>query len=118
MDEVEADPALFFESDILDIVETDLYDDLFFEDENSAPPVTTISIEALKEKIETLNKEKKEALQQVAELKGKNAKLKQERTVLVNNLSSIFKTAQLEIKRKDMFIKELREENQRLKERR
>ncbi|GAQ88795.1 hypothetical protein KFL_004600060 [Klebsormidium nitens] len=80
----------------------DLYGDLYA-DVGQGKKVLKTELQELEERYER-------SQAQVQELEEKTAKLENERRILIKNISALFKTAQMEVKRKDVQISELRQD--------
>eukprot|EP00897_Mesotaenium_endlicherianum_P009568 jgi/Mesen1/863/ME000114S10939 len=87
----------------------DLYSDLYAIDDSATQWLKVPSHEMV-EKLEALEILKNELLSKLEKAQQETEKAEGQKKVLVRNISCLFKTAQMEIARKDKLIRQLREE--------
>ncbi|KAH7276609.1 hypothetical protein KP509_39G014500 [Ceratopteris richardii] len=87
-----------------------LYDDLF-EDLEDGRAIIKTSLHELEDRIKDLSNEAEELKAQVRNLQQENEGLSKQNEILTRNISCLFKTAQMEISRKDKQIKALQQES-------
>jgi hypothetical protein len=92
----------------------ELYDDLY-EDFGGGKQFLKTSLQEIEERLESFKKQEQEFKDKVDVLQKEKEALQRDKSVLIRNISCLFKTAQMEIARNDKQIRELHDENIRLK---
>ncbi|KAH9330128.1 hypothetical protein KI387_002236, partial [Taxus chinensis] len=93
-----------YEEDDYDELYADLYE--YLEDGRQLPKTSLLEME---ERISQITKQSQEMQIEIDTLQKQNDSLQRDKDVLIRNISCLFKTAQMEIARKNKQINELRE---------
>ncbi|GAB4816675.1 hypothetical protein N2152v2_003721 [Parachlorella kessleri] len=86
-----------------------LYADLYDEEGGPRETLLKTQVAELQDRVQQQEQELLQLRGQVEELQQQNEELEQQRSTLATNISSLYKTAKLELQRKDAEIKELRD---------
>ncbi|DBA76549.1 TPA: hypothetical protein ACH3X2_008605 [Trebouxia sp. C0005] len=89
--------------------DTDLYGDLITGHTEEGQGHFRAEAEELRSKLQTKEEDMQKLQAELDKALAETARLSKERETLVRNISCLFKTAQMEIQRKDAELKQLRE---------
>lgn len=91
------------------IDDTDLYGDLVSTHTGEGHGHLKAEVEELRHQLQTQGQQLEQVQAELDEANAESARLSQERETLVRNISCLFKTAQMEIQRKDAELRQLRD---------